>query len=380
MKKTLGHIFILHLEDNEDDSNLVKFSLGSSSRSYVIENVKTREDFQGKDYTKFDLILLDYNLGDYDGLTALKWIRKTDAMVPIIFVSGSLEEALVVELLRAGATDFVHKSYLQRLPLVILRALKEHENTLKNFKFQQEIVKSNLILDTIFDNLRDGIYLKDRSLKYLKINKANCTFLGKSERDIIGKTDRDVVNEEFIEGAIADDEKVISTGLPSKYEIQKIDKDGSILILEIIKYPIFEEDQVNGILGTIRDVTKQKNVVSELKKIQTILNQAENISNTGSFEYDADSDLVTCSVHMLKLLNINIEANTMSFRRLIRSIYSSGNEKFQDQFYKAVEKNNELVASLKVGTVEKPRSLELWLKPDTSGQKNKFYGTIKIEA
>src|SRR5258708_39944034 len=74
---------------------------------------------------RFDLVLADYSLPDYTGLEALAFVRRTDALVPFVLVSGALGEERAVEALRAGATDYILKHGLARLAPAVRRALTE---------------------------------------------------------------------------------------------------------------------------------------------------------------------------------------------------------------------------------------------------------------
>ncbi|PWQ83075.1 two-component system sensor histidine kinase/response regulator, partial [Stenotrophomonas maltophilia] len=73
----------------------------------------------------FDVILSDFELPGFSGGQALDLARGAAPDVPFIFVAGVIGEDNAVELLKRGATDYVSKSRLSRLPVVLGRALKE---------------------------------------------------------------------------------------------------------------------------------------------------------------------------------------------------------------------------------------------------------------
>ncbi|NKN80785.1 response regulator, partial [Weissella cibaria] len=73
----------------------------------------------------FDAILADYMLPQFTGAEALDIARRMAPQTPFIFVSGALGEEHAVDMLKRGATDYVIKQRLQRLPVVLLRALAE---------------------------------------------------------------------------------------------------------------------------------------------------------------------------------------------------------------------------------------------------------------
>src|ERR1700736_3131430 len=76
-----------------------------------------------------DLILADYTLPSFDGISALKFAMKACPDVPFLFVSGTLGEEVAIEALKIGATDYVLKARLSRLAPSVLRALREADET-----------------------------------------------------------------------------------------------------------------------------------------------------------------------------------------------------------------------------------------------------------
>ena len=87
-------IRILHLEDNEADSELVSLALDRAGVPFNLSRVEHRTEFLAA-LTRgtFDLILSDFSLPDYDGLSALATLRQLDAETPFIFVSGTIGES-----------------------------------------------------------------------------------------------------------------------------------------------------------------------------------------------------------------------------------------------------------------------------------------------
>jgi len=117
---------VLHLEDNDLDAELVREVLGMIEASCAIERVWAGDTFQAALRKQcYDLILADHALPTFDGEAALEIARTMAPHVPFVFVSGTLGEDVAVEAMRRGATDYVVKQRLDRLPLVVERALAE---------------------------------------------------------------------------------------------------------------------------------------------------------------------------------------------------------------------------------------------------------------
>jgi signal transduction histidine kinase len=123
---------ILLLEDDPLDAELTCASLGLPEGECSFKRVDNRRDFEQavKDEC-FDVILADYSLPAFDGISALRIAREHCPETPFIFVSGALGEELAIETLKQGATDYVLKHRLERLRPSVFRALREKEAKLE---------------------------------------------------------------------------------------------------------------------------------------------------------------------------------------------------------------------------------------------------------
>src|ERR1700719_2090575 len=117
---------ILYLEDDPRDAELVQETLASNGIRCHVTRVDTKADFIASlEQGGFDLILADYSLPSFDGLSALKIAQQNWPDVPFIFVAGTLGEDVAIEALKIGATDYVSKTGLSRLVSSVKRALRE---------------------------------------------------------------------------------------------------------------------------------------------------------------------------------------------------------------------------------------------------------------
>jgi CheY-like chemotaxis protein len=119
-------LFILHVEDNPADADLIEHTLTGGGLPVEITRVDAREAFlAGLGRRPLDLILCDYKLPQFHGMTALELAREHRPDVPFIFVSGALGDDLAADTLRQGAADYLLKDRLARLVPAVQRALKE---------------------------------------------------------------------------------------------------------------------------------------------------------------------------------------------------------------------------------------------------------------
>ena len=160
-------IRILHLEDNQNDAELVKETLLMKEINCEIIHVDNEKDFiENLENNTFDVILADYNLPSFDGFAALALSKKIAPEIPFIFISGVLGEELAIETLKRGATDYVIKSRLERLVPSVERALREQEEKAKRILLEREIVE----LDQMIGELQSVYQQLTRRVRgFLKI-------------------------------------------------------------------------------------------------------------------------------------------------------------------------------------------------------------------
>jgi CheY-like chemotaxis protein len=109
-------ICILLLEDSLLDAELIEARLARAEIDFAMDRVDTRGAYVSALETgRYDLILADYSLPSFDGLSALEIAREGWPDLPFVFVSGGLGEEVAIDSLKRGATDYLLKGKLDRL-------------------------------------------------------------------------------------------------------------------------------------------------------------------------------------------------------------------------------------------------------------------------
>lgn len=123
---------ILILEDVPADAELMEHELRKAGIEFSSRRVDTKDDFiKGLEDFSPDIILADYKLPAFDGLSALEIAKEKLPDLPFIFVTGAMGEEWAVESIKKGATDYVLKDRLYRLAPVVHRALEEADESMK---------------------------------------------------------------------------------------------------------------------------------------------------------------------------------------------------------------------------------------------------------
>ncbi len=218
---------LLILEDEPNDVELEIAVLEEAGFSCRWKRVETREDFLVcLDRPDYDLIFSDYKLPAFDGLTAMNIVLEHSIDIPVIMVSGTLGEEAAIESLKAGATDYVLKNRLSRLPPVVRRALKEHAEYLQRKQAEKELRKSEERFRTYIETSRDLVWECDRQGRFTYLNPAWEDVTGYKLNEMLGKPFSDFTIKEDVERNAAEFGKHLEGGSVGGYPSTYISKSG----------------------------------------------------------------------------------------------------------------------------------------------------------
>src|ERR1051325_5022318 len=178
---------VLHLEDNPRDAELIRSMFEDEGLACDFIVAGCREAFAASlASAPFDLILSDFSLPDYDGISALKLAREKQPDVPFILVSGTLGEEQAIDSLRSGATDYVLKQRPARLLPAVRRALQDAQERAELRRAEEAMRQSEFKYRHLFESLSDAAFLvEEQSGRVLDINKQAELLLGQSRSQIV---------------------------------------------------------------------------------------------------------------------------------------------------------------------------------------------------
>ena len=147
MHNLAGKLKILFVEDVKSDAELIWREIEKNKIFFSKELVDKRENYLEylKDFEP-DLIISDYRLPQFDGMTALQLRNKHAPLVPFILVTGSVNEEVAVECMKAGADDYILKDNLSRLGPAILNSIKKSKLAKEKRTTEEELQKSEMRL------------------------------------------------------------------------------------------------------------------------------------------------------------------------------------------------------------------------------------------
>ena len=149
--------WLLILEDDDNYGHFLEKQVIRTWPRCITTVVDNRQDFlDALKAQAYDVILSDYSLPHFSGVSALALVREHYPKIPFIFVSGAIGEELGVECLKRGATDYVIKSRMTRLIPAIERALEECRKNREREMVAAQLDASNRRYQSLVDSV-DGI-------------------------------------------------------------------------------------------------------------------------------------------------------------------------------------------------------------------------------
>ena len=150
---------VLSLEDDPRDAELIQAQLEEQGIACKLTRVETQAEFvTAIERANIDIILADYTLPSFDGLSALKRAQEKCPDVPFIFVSGTLGEEVAIEALKVGATDYVLKTRLSRIVPSLQRALREARERTERQRAEEALRRSEAYLAAAQQLSRTGSF------------------------------------------------------------------------------------------------------------------------------------------------------------------------------------------------------------------------------
>jgi PAS domain S-box-containing protein/putative nucleotidyltransferase with HDIG domain len=179
---------ILMLEDEPDDAELARRELRKSGMAFVSECVDNREAFVAAlDEFAPDVILADYKLPAFDGLSALAIARERRPQAAFIFVSGAMGEEFAIEMLHQGAADYVLKGRLSKLVPAVHRARQEAEQQRRRKEAEEALAESEERFRNMAESAQDCIAILDSEGAITYWNRAAERMFGHERASVLGR-------------------------------------------------------------------------------------------------------------------------------------------------------------------------------------------------
>ena len=275
MSKTIRCLLV---EDSEDDALLVLAELRRGGYTVTHERVETPEAMRAAlDRQPWDIVIADYKMPRFSGLAALELLKASGKDLSFIVVSGTIGEDAAVQMMQAGANDYIVKGKLARLVPAVERELRDAEGRRERKRAEEALKLEQALLTNLLRTSPDHIYFKNRQSRFIRINDKMAQSFGlRTPADAVGKSDFDFFTEEHARQAYEDEQQVMRTG-KSLVGIEEKETwpDGRVTWVSTTKVPLRDAGgNFTGLVGVSRDITGRMQVEEKMREQAALLDTA----------------------------------------------------------------------------------------------------------
>lgn len=260
-------IHLLLIEDSADDAELILREVRKGGFAVTSTRIETAAELTtALQQGGWDLILSDYSLPGFSGLTALDILTAAGLDLPFIIVSGAIGEETAVQLMRAGAKDYVRKEKLARLVPVLRRELgdaasrKERliaEAALKASRQEEEATRSKI--DHIIKSIPDGLLVCDKDNRIVLMNNVAEGLLDLAGSAAINQSISRVFPDNELRKQLFDIRAAASNKPLTSY-LKLLREDGTPLHVVQARTSLMKDQagEISGTVTILSDVTRER--------------------------------------------------------------------------------------------------------------------------
>jgi len=270
-------IRVLLLEDSEIDAELAITHLSKAESATSVTLVAKRDEFLSEISTDaYDIVLADYSLPDFDGLAALDLVRERCPDMPFIFVSGVVGEEFAINALRRGATDYVMKRGLSRLPAAVDRAVAEARERHERVRAEHALRISETSAQLAMETVGLGRWALDPTTLAMDCD-SRC-------RELFGwAADAEITKETLCKSCRVEDRRRLEATLDNALTATsagritvefRIDVDAAetpVRWLALSGSTFFDGDTCSRLIGVVNDITERKLAETALRDLNQTL-------------------------------------------------------------------------------------------------------------
>jgi PAS domain S-box-containing protein len=350
---------ILSIEDDPKDAELIQDLLETEDIVCEVTRVDTQAALLASlEQGGIDLILADYTLPSFDGLSALKLAMKACPEVPFIFVSGTLGEEVATEALKIGATDYILKTRLSRLVPSVVRALREARERAERKEADEKLRRNEAYLAEAQKLSRTGSFGWDVVTGEIYWSRETFRIFEYEPATIV--TIEQVVQRTHPEDRLAVQqliERVSRERTAWDFEHRLLMPDGSVKYLRVVGHPSRDEHGSFEFVGAVTDITESKRAEEALRRSESYLAEAQRITHTGSWVWQvAGRDAVHLSDEWYRIYGFDPAEGMPAWEKRLRRVHPADRANWQGTIERAIREKSDYDVEFRIilpdGTVK----------------------------
>ncbi len=253
-------IHILFVEDTYHDMELAVRELRKEEMQFFSKIVDTELDLiRELNEFKPDIIISDYSMPVFDGMKVIKVVKQFNPEIPVIVFTGSINEETAVKCMKAGASDYVLKEKIKRLPFAVKEALEKKQILKDKKETENALLFSNYRFKEFAEKLTDVIFITDIEGFITYISPSSEKIFGIKAIEMIGKLYLHLVSEDDIEKTQLSFKNLILSGEPTiNLNLRLKYVDNKEINCELNASLIMPDSETRGVIGIIRDISDRK--------------------------------------------------------------------------------------------------------------------------
>jgi two-component system cell cycle sensor histidine kinase/response regulator CckA len=307
MEKQLN---ILIIEDNESDAALIIRLLKKADFNILYEVVDTAASMQSAlERDHWDFVISDFTLPQFNALGALSILQATKIDIPFIVVSGTVGEETAVEIMKAGAHDYIMKNNLARLIPVFERELTEATIRREHKLTEERNMKQAYLLDLI----GQSVITVDSKDIITYWNKASETLYGWIASEVLGRKLNEILVQNEIQDYSNEVKHRIINGQSWSREFNVKKRDGTYIPMHITHTPILDEKgDLKGVIGISFDISERRRIEEAmLKKMDELAASNEELNRINRLTIGRE----------MRMIELKHHCNTLAVRLGIEKPY-----------------------------------------------------------
>jgi PAS domain S-box-containing protein len=265
---------VLVVEDSEDDAYFLIRELKKNGFEPEFERVESGQQMtEALEKKKWDIVISDHSVPGFGSLEALEIIKKKKVDIPFIVLSGTIGEEVAVNVMKAGASDYVMKGKLTRLYPSIERELREAQSREARRAAEEALKRNRQELEDFFDHAPVGMRWDAADGTILRVNEAELELLGYGRSDYLGHN----IVEFFVDESSAKDIlAMLNKGdTIENFEARMLCQNGSVKHVIINSNAMWEDGKFVHSRTFTRDVTEHRLTQMTLAYMAAIVESSE---------------------------------------------------------------------------------------------------------
>jgi|GEM_PF-2008283 len=323
MAHTKSTVQILVIEEQRAELALLEREFREAQFNYRISTCAGNEEAVVNALhasNHIDIVLCPFSLTDTNALKLLHAMRTAGVDVPFILLAFELAEEIAIELLADGVEDYVQRSSLKRLPVVISKAIQRHQTVSELRKSRSKIQTSERALRSMVRNMPMAVVMLDTELRLLVASDVWMNATGNADLELTGRHYHEIIPNQPDHWKSAQLKALAGESISEEGE--KFNYQGKDYWTRWKLNPWYSANgNVGGLVIFSEDITPEREIKISLQRSEASLNASQRSAKMGSWEWNMQTNEFWGSKEFHRILEFGYETGMIPFNQLMSRVH-----------------------------------------------------------